>query len=317
MSVTGVVKDNRLLDGRAVRDRILESVAERVRHPLHLQAALGRVDVDGLRIRGGRRDEAGEVGELGVADPPEVEIGAVPVGEHGAQAVGVGGELPEDLLGARQVRVALEADPARHRRELGTGADDALEQRVVSDLGQQAPDALLGHRRRCRPEVERAAEDAECPPDGVAGPAPASVLGGALEGVCAAGMADAIVDLRETGRSLAENRLHTLAEIAPCEALFVHDGDPDLDDLAVRIGAVLAARRHRYVMLHIAPERVGDLAGLFPGLASPTVLPLAGRDDLVAVHLVTEAGSFWSRLQDLRNLGATGIVALRPDALVD
>ena len=142
-------------------------------------------------------------------------------------------------------------------------------------------------------------------------------MGGALEGVCAAGMADAIVDLRETGRSLAENRLRTLAEIAPCEALFVHDGEPDLDDLAVRIGAVLTARRHRYVMLHIAPGRVADLAALFPGLASPTVLPLAGRDDLVAVHLVTEAGTFWSRLGDLRALGATGIVALPPDALVD
>ena len=142
-------------------------------------------------------------------------------------------------------------------------------------------------------------------------------MGGALEGVCAAGMADAIVDLRETGRSLAENRLRVLAEIAPCEALFVHDGDPGLDDLAVRIGAVLAARRHRYVMLHVDPTRVGDLAALFPGLAAPTVLPLAGRDDLVAVHLVTEAGTFWTRLQDLRALGATGIVALPPDALVD
>lgn len=142
-------------------------------------------------------------------------------------------------------------------------------------------------------------------------------MGGALEGVCAAGMADAIVDLRETGRSLAENRLRVLAEVAACEALLVHDGDPDLDDLAVRIGAVLAARRHRYVMLHLAPARVPDLAALFPGLASPTVLPLAGRDDLVAVHLVTEAGTFWSRLQDLRALGATGIVALPPDALVD
>ena len=109
-----------------------------------------------------------------------------------------------------------------------------------------------------------------------------------------------------------------LAEIAPCEALFVHDGDPDLDDLAVRIGAVLAARRHRYVMLHVDPARVGDLAALFPGLAArPPVLPLAGCDDLVAVHLVTEAGTFWTRLQDLRALGATGIVALTPRRLVD
>ena len=142
-------------------------------------------------------------------------------------------------------------------------------------------------------------------------------MGGALEGVCAAGMADAIVDLRETGRSLVENRLRVLAEIAPCEALFVHDGEPNLDDLSVRIGAVLAARRHRYVMLHLPTDTVGRLAELFPGQAAPTLLPLAGPDYLVAVHLVTEAGTFWERLQDLRTLGATGIVALPPDALVD
>ncbi|HEX6417683.1 MAG TPA: ATP phosphoribosyltransferase [Acidimicrobiales bacterium] len=142
-------------------------------------------------------------------------------------------------------------------------------------------------------------------------------MGGALEGVCAAGMADAIVDLRETGRSLADNRLRVLAEITRCEALLVHAGDPGLDDLDVRVGAVLRARRHRYVMLHLDPARLDRLAALFPGLAAPTVLPLAGRDDLVAVHLVTTADAFWARLQELRALGATGIVALPPDALLD
>jgi ATP phosphoribosyltransferase len=141
-------------------------------------------------------------------------------------------------------------------------------------------------------------------------------MGGALEGVCAAGLADAIVDLRETGRSLAENRLRVLAEIAPCEALLVHTDDPRLADLDMRIGAVLDARRHRYVMLHLDPARLPDLVALFPGLAAPTVLPLAERADLVAVHLVTTARDFWARLQELRALGATGIVALPPDALL-
>jgi ATP phosphoribosyltransferase len=141
-------------------------------------------------------------------------------------------------------------------------------------------------------------------------------MGGALEGVCAAGLADAIVDLRETGTSLAQNRLRVLADIAPCEALFVHSRASALVDLTLRIGAVLQARGHRYVMLHLPPDRVSDLTGPFPGLASPTVLPLAGRDDLVAVHIVVPADDFWSQLATLRSLGATGIVALPPDALV-
>ncbi len=142
-------------------------------------------------------------------------------------------------------------------------------------------------------------------------------MGGSLEGVCAAGLADAIVDLRETGTSLMTNRLRVLEVLAHCQALFVRAGDsPALDDLSLRLDAVLAARRHRYVMLHVPGERLEDLRDVFPGLASPTVLPLAGRDDLVAVHLVVTETELWGRLGDLRALGATGIVALQPQALL-
>lgn len=141
-------------------------------------------------------------------------------------------------------------------------------------------------------------------------------MGGALEGVCAAGLADAIVDLRETGTSLATNRLRVLEVIAECEALFVRRDNPALDDLSLRLDAVLAARRHRYVMLHAPRERLEQLRGVFPGLASPTVLPLAGRDDLVAVHFVVDSEQLWERLGELRALGATGIVALQPQALL-
>lgn len=142
-------------------------------------------------------------------------------------------------------------------------------------------------------------------------------MGGALEGVCAAGLADAIVDLRETGTSLMTNRLRVLEVIASCQALFVRRGDSTaLDDLSLRLDAVLAARRHRYVMLHVPHERLEDLRAVFPGLASPTVLPLASRSDLVAVHFVVDAADLWTRLGDLRAMGATGIVALQPQALL-
>lgn len=139
-------------------------------------------------------------------------------------------------------------------------------------------------------------------------------MGGALEGVCAAGLADAIVDLRETGTSLATNRLRVLAEIARCEAEFVVAAG--LEDLQVRLEAALEARKHKYLMLHLPPSKIDRLADIFPGLAAPTVLPLAGREDLVAVHLVVGADALFKRLGDLRQLGASGIVALPADALL-
>lgn len=143
-------------------------------------------------------------------------------------------------------------------------------------------------------------------------------MGGSLEGVCAAGLADAIVDNSETGTSLRQNRLKVLHTIENCEAEFVHrSGLPVLDDLELRMEAALNARRHRYVMLHVPKDRIGDLVDMFHGLESPTVLPLAGRDDLVAVHFVAQNAELWRRLADLRAIGATDIVATQPVALLE
>jgi ATP phosphoribosyltransferase len=143
-------------------------------------------------------------------------------------------------------------------------------------------------------------------------------MGGSLEGICAGGMADAIVDLRETGQSLARNSLHAIHVAHNCEAVFAM-ADPGIDDIAdltLRIEAARAARRTQYLMLHIHPDKVADLGSVFPGLAAPTLLPLAGRDDLVAAHMVVQRENLWARLADLRDLGATGIVALPTDAIV-
>jgi ATP phosphoribosyltransferase len=142
-------------------------------------------------------------------------------------------------------------------------------------------------------------------------------MGGSLEGVCAAGLADAIVDLRQTGTSLMTNRLRVLDSLGQCEALFVRrPGTPALDDLTLRLEAVLDARRHRYVMVNVRRDALEPLQQLFPGLTAPTVLPLAGHDDWVAVHFVVAEDELWVKLSALRHLGATGIVVLEPGALL-
>ncbi len=143
-------------------------------------------------------------------------------------------------------------------------------------------------------------------------------MGGSLEGVCAVGMADAIVDLRETGGSLARNRLRVLEEVEHCQAILSTTADPsdEVVDLRLRIGAALEARRTQYLLLHIPADKVDVLGSVFPGLAAPTVLPLAGRSDLVAAHLVVDRSELWAKLGELRALGASGIVALPTDAIL-
>lgn len=144
-------------------------------------------------------------------------------------------------------------------------------------------------------------------------------MGGSLEGICARGMADAIVDLRETGLSLLRNSLHAIEVARSCQAVFaMADAEhPAISAMVLRIEAARRARNHQYVVLHIAADRVDQLADVFPGLAAPTIVPLAGHDDIVAAHLVVSRSDLWARLADLRKIGATGIVALPTDAIVD
>jgi len=143
-------------------------------------------------------------------------------------------------------------------------------------------------------------------------------MGGSLEGVCAVGLADAIVDLRETGGSLLRNRLRVLAEGRSCQATFQWSTDAadTIGALTLRLEAALEARQTQYVMLHVPADKVGELGTVFPGLAAPTVLPLAGRDDLVAAHIVVQRKNLWAKLGELRAMGATGIVALKTDAIL-
>lgn len=143
-------------------------------------------------------------------------------------------------------------------------------------------------------------------------------MGGSLEGVCAVGLADAIVDLRETGGSLVRNHLRVLAQGHSCQATFSWSAAAadQVAPLTLRLEAALEARQTQYVMLHLPAEKVAELSNVFPGLASPTVLPLAGRDDLVAAHIVVKRKNLWSKLGELRAMGATGIVALKTDAIL-
>lgn len=144
-------------------------------------------------------------------------------------------------------------------------------------------------------------------------------MGGSLEGVCTVGMADAIVDLRETGGSLLRNQLRVLAEGERCQATFMwaESAAEQIAPLTLRLDAALEARLTQYVMLHLPADKVGELGNVFPGLAAPTVLPLAGRDDLVAAHIVVKRANLWTKLGELRAMGATGIVALNTDAIVN
>ena len=75
------------------------------------------------------------------------------------------------------------------------------------------------------------------------------------------------------------------------------------ETLLARINAVLRAENSRYIMMNSPAAALDDIQGHSAGIAVPTVMPLQGRDDMVAVHAVCEEEVFWSTMEDLKARG--------------
>ena len=66
-----------------------------------------------------------------------------------------------------------------------------------------------------------------------------------------------------------------------------------------------------YSVIHyICQIILDDIIKVIPGVETPTILNLKGRNDLVAVHAVCKEGIFWQTMEDLKDRGASSILVL-------
>ena len=89
------------------------------------------------------------------------------------------------------------------------------------------------------------------------------------------------------------------------------------DKLLARITAVLRAENSRYIMLNSPIAALEEIKSLLPGSHAPTVMPLQGREDMVAVHAVCDEEVFWSTMEDLKTRGASSILVVPIEKMLD
>lgn len=137
-------------------------------------------------------------------------------------------------------------------------------------------------------------------------------LDGAVESAIRLGVADAIADVVETGRTLRQAGMKVFGEpILHSEAVLIrrcNGSDPiGLEQLRRRLDGVLVART--YVMLdYDCPESlVGEASQITPGFESPTVSPLA-REGWVAVRAMVPSAEAHRLMDELWELGARAIL---------
>ena len=146
----------------------------------------------------------------------------------------------------------------------------------------------------------------------------AVMLTGSVEVAPRAGVADAICDLVSTGATLEANGLVEEDVIFRSKAVLIQRADGALSEqkqalvnrLVPRIDGVIQAKESKYIMLHAPKAYLEQVKSLLPGAENPTVLPLAGSDDAVAVHVVSPEDLFWETMEKLKSLGCRSILVM-------
>lgn len=148
-------------------------------------------------------------------------------------------------------------------------------------------------------------------------------ISGSVEVAPALGVADAIVELTATGSSLQLNDLKPIHTIIESEAVLIANKaameDPvkrdAIDRLVMRIQAVDAASKFKYIMMNAPESKLADIRAVLPGLKAPTVVPLADPG-FIAIHTAIREDEFWEKIEQLRAAGATEILVSALDKLL-
>ncbi|WP_353480756.1 ATP phosphoribosyltransferase [Haliscomenobacter sp.] len=140
-------------------------------------------------------------------------------------------------------------------------------------------------------------------------------IAGSVEIAPNIGLADAICDLVSSGNTLFMNGLEEKEVLLKSEAaIFVSrrispEARALLDKLIFRFKSVLAARNNKYLLMNAPNEALPEIINILPGMKSPTVVPLAAPG-WSSVHTVISEDRFWEIIDQLKEVGAQGILII-------
>ncbi len=133
-------------------------------------------------------------------------------------------------------------------------------------------------------------------------------------------MADAIVDITSTGTTLRMNRLRVIDDVLESSVHLIAReevvAEPKVEQIQTAFRAVLNAEGKRYLMLNAPRDRLDEIKERIPGLGGPTVMDIAG-DELVAVHAVVDERDVFETINEVKALGASGILVTEIERMIE
>lgn len=146
-------------------------------------------------------------------------------------------------------------------------------------------------------------------------------ISGSVEIATSIGLADAVFDIVSTGSTLLMNGLKEVAIVTKSEAVLISnpnltsENQAILDKLLFRIQAVREGKQNKYILLNAPNSAIDKICSLLPGMKSPTILPLVNKD-WSSLHSVIQEDDYWEIIEQLKNLGAEGILIIPIEKMI-
>jgi ATP phosphoribosyltransferase len=137
-------------------------------------------------------------------------------------------------------------------------------------------------------------------------------------------LADAIVEVTETGSSLRANNLRIVAELLQSTTRFITNerayADPwkkqKMDDLILMLQGAMAAEGKVGLMMNVRKADLRAVLQVLPALQKPTVSSLSD-EEWVAVNTVLDENTVRHIIPQLKQAGARGIVEYPLSKIID
>lgn len=146
-------------------------------------------------------------------------------------------------------------------------------------------------------------------------------IGGSVEIATGIGLADAIFDIVSTGSTLLMNGLKEAEVVMKSQAVLISNSSLNqekqtiLDKLLFRIKAVKSASENKYILLNAPDSAIENICKALPGMKSPSILPLAEKG-WSSLHSVVKEDEFWDVIDQLKTIGAQGILVVPIEKMI-
>ena len=148
------------------------------------------------------------------------------------------------------------------------------------------------------------------------------VITGSVEIAPSIGLADAVCDIVSSGSTLISNGLKEAEAIFQSEAILIGNQDMNaekqaiLDKLLFRMKAVMPAKKTKYISLNAPKDAIDAICDLLPGVNSPSINPLR-KEGWVSISSVVNENEFWQIVDQVRDLGAEGLLVLPIEKIIE